>query len=193
MIFIRTSAMSRDWRAVIFTAALGGMLLFGGASSARAEDCQSKLYRQEQKLNEAINRHGYNSRQANKERHELGELEQKCGYSRDRNGDYGRDRDYSRDRDYRHRRDGDYDRDQNCGYWDRNGNYHRSGDYRCGRNRRHNRDEEYDDDDEGAYNRNHDYSNDPYYRDRNHDYDHNGTWGRHGGENDDEDDDDDGE
>jgi hypothetical protein len=171
-----TSGISKAWKAALLTTAFGGLLLFGGTASARAENCPTKLYKQEQKLNDAINRHGYNSRQANHERHELGEVQQKCGYqnygyNRDRDynrypyyhrdpyygrdpyGNYGRDEDYRRDRDRnRHyRRDRDYDGDEDYGYRrDRHGNYHRNGNYNRNRDRHGswNRENEKHDDDE---------------------------------------------
>ena len=86
-------------------AALGGFLLFSGASNANAadrySDCERRIARTQHRLHEAIEDHGYYSRQANHQRHELREAYDRCGY-RD-NYRYERryrdwDRDYDRDR-----------------------------------------------------------------------------------------------
>ena len=109
-------------KAALATAALGGFLFFAGAPGAQAadrDDCQRKIAKTEHKLNDAIEDHGYNSRQADKWRHERREAVQRC-YGRDyrnnwqrdsyrnRDGDRDRDRDYYRDRDRDRYRD--YDR-----------------------------------------------------------------------------------
>src|ERR1700737_1933994 len=142
-----TSLIAKGWKTALVRAAFGGVLMFGGVTSARAESCQSKLYKQEQKVNDAINRYGYQSRQANSQQHELGELQQKCGYSQNngyhnrdpyyrqdpyysRDPYYGSNGNYGRNRDYRQDRDGDYGRNRSYGYnGNRDGNYNRKNHY----------------------------------------------------------------
>jgi hypothetical protein len=90
-------------KATLFTVALGGFLLFAGAPSAKAnawEDCDRRVERAEWKLHEAIERHGYYSRQAQHWRHELREEQQRCWRERERreHRDYDWHR-YDRDRD----------------------------------------------------------------------------------------------
>jgi hypothetical protein len=93
-------------KAALATAALGGLLFFAGAPSAQAadrDDCQRRIAKTERKLNDAIEDHGYYSRQAEHWRHERREAYERC---------YGRDyryRHYDRD-DHRYDRDRDRDR-----------------------------------------------------------------------------------
>ena len=99
-------------KAVLGAAALGAVA-FAGAPRAQANeyDCQQKINRAGWKLDEAIERHGYYSRQANHERHELREEQERCERNqrrwrerewRDRrNNDGYYDRNYDRDRRYR--------------------------------------------------------------------------------------------
>src|SRR5258708_1760785 len=68
-------------KATLAAAALGGFLLFAGAPSAKAnhwEDCDRRVDRAEWKLHEAIEHHGYYSRQADHWRHELREERERC-------------------------------------------------------------------------------------------------------------------
>ncbi len=113
-----------NWKAGLLSAALGGILLFGGAAATQARDrddkCFERMRREEQKLDRDINRHGFNSRQAQHDREKLREARDRCrGESnrRWRNGDGDRDgrwgRDRHRDRDDRWHRDQDHDRDNN--------------------------------------------------------------------------------
>ena len=94
-------------RTTLVSTLAGGFLLFSGVTGARADNgdaCYQKVQNWEQKLDRDIDRHGFNSRQANHDRHELGEQRDSCrrhfgNYWRDRrdnNRDY--DRDYNRDR-----------------------------------------------------------------------------------------------
>jgi len=117
-------------RAALATAALSGFALFAGAPSAKADNCQRRIQHAEHELGEAIEDHGYYSRQADRWRHERHEAYEACeerGYYRDRNGYYrdergnylyfrydsNRDRDYrDKDRDRRRNRDWDRDRDR---------------------------------------------------------------------------------
>jgi hypothetical protein len=59
----------------------GGFLLLGGATTIRADDfdsCHRNVDKWEDKLERDIQRHGYDSRQANYDRHELGEARESC-------------------------------------------------------------------------------------------------------------------
>jgi hypothetical protein len=59
----------------------GGLLLLGGATTARAESfdsCRRNVDKWEDRLERDINRHGVYSRQANHDRHELGEARESC-------------------------------------------------------------------------------------------------------------------
>jgi len=78
----------------------GGLALFAGVPSAQAEDeCRERMHHAERKLDEAIERHGYYSRQANHQRHELDEAREYC-WKHGRRFRYDRDRDdYDRYRD----------------------------------------------------------------------------------------------
>jgi hypothetical protein len=110
------------------TVALSGLLFFAGPPGAQAagrDDCQRRIAKTEHELGEAIEDHGYNSRQANHWREERREAYDRCygsngyhrdqnGYSRDENGYYRDERGnyyyrYDSDRDRRYR---DYDRDR---------------------------------------------------------------------------------
>ena len=59
---------------------LAGLLLFTGAPQARADndDCQRRVAKADHKLHEAIEHHGYESRQADRWRHELHEARERC-------------------------------------------------------------------------------------------------------------------
>jgi hypothetical protein len=104
------------------TVAMSGLLFFAGPPGAKAagpDDCQRRIAKTEHELGEAIEDHGYNSRQANHWRQERREAYDRCyggnnGYYRDENGYYRDERgnyyyrnDSDRDRRYR-----DYDRDR---------------------------------------------------------------------------------
>lgn len=61
--------------------ALGGFLLFAGATSAQAHDrdeCYRRINKAEWKLDKAIEHHGYYSRQADRRRYELREARERC-------------------------------------------------------------------------------------------------------------------
>ena len=58
-----------------------GFLLFGGAAVTRADDfesCHRNVEKWEWRLDHDIDRHGVYSRQANHDRHELGEAREAC-------------------------------------------------------------------------------------------------------------------
>jgi hypothetical protein len=86
-------------KTALATAALSGLFFLAGAPSAKAadrDDCRRRIARTEYRLDEAIQRHGYYSRQANHWRHERREAYERCNRDRDR---YERRyRDYYRDR-----------------------------------------------------------------------------------------------
>jgi hypothetical protein len=115
-------------KAALATAALGGFLLFAGAPQAQAADhresCERRIAHAEHELGEAIEDHGYYSRQANHWRQKRREAYEHCygrdygdreGYYRDQWGNYyyryngERDRDSYRNYDRDNRR---YDRDR---------------------------------------------------------------------------------
>ena len=84
------------------TAALSGFLLFAGASNAEAHDwekCQRRINKAEWKLGEAIERHGFYSRQAFERREKVREERARCWREREEwRGRHFRDRDWDRDR-----------------------------------------------------------------------------------------------
>jgi hypothetical protein len=108
-------------KAALATAALSGFFLFAGAPSAKADSCQRRIAHAEHELGEAIEDHGYYSRQANHWRHERNEAYERCyghgyyredGSYRDERGNYYRyecDRDRYNDYDRRRHRDRDDD------------------------------------------------------------------------------------
>lgn len=64
--------------------ALGAFILLGVAGTASAgdwyHDCNRKIAHEQHELDRAIARHGYYSRQADHDRHELWRLENECRY-----------------------------------------------------------------------------------------------------------------
>ncbi|GAC1617473.1 MAG: hypothetical protein PVS2B2_20220 [Candidatus Acidiferrum sp.] len=94
-------------KVLLATAALGALALAGAprASANDGYDCQRRIDRAEWKLEEAIERHGYYSRQANHERHELREERERCLREQRR----------WRDQEWRRRRNHDRDYDENRG------------------------------------------------------------------------------
>jgi hypothetical protein len=74
-------------KAVLAAAAFMGLAVFAGAPSARADDdrnCQRRIAKADHKLHEAIEDHGWNSRQADRARHELHEARERCWNERHR-------------------------------------------------------------------------------------------------------------
>ncbi len=99
-------------RTVLVSAALLGMLAFAGAPRAFADDyykCQRRIAKADHRLHEAVEDHGWYSRQAEHARHELREARERCGREQRRWWDEDcrcwrndRDRDdYNYDRSYR--------------------------------------------------------------------------------------------
>ncbi len=74
-------------RTLLASAALLGMLAFAGAPRAAAENydrCQRRIAKADHKLHEAIEHHGWYSRQADHARHELHEARERCWNERHR-------------------------------------------------------------------------------------------------------------
>src|SRR5713101_6244889 len=68
-------------RTLLLSAALLGMLAFAGASQASAQDydrCQRRIAKADYKLHEAIEHHGWYSRQADHARYKLREARERC-------------------------------------------------------------------------------------------------------------------
>ena len=94
-------------RAMLAAVAFVGVLAFAGAPRASAESydaCQRRIARADHRLHEAVEHHGWNSRQADRARHDLHEARERCWRERHRWWDedgrrYYRDRDRDRDRD----------------------------------------------------------------------------------------------
>lgn len=74
-------------KALLMSAAFLGMLAFAGASPASAEDydhCQRRIAKADHRLHEAVEHHGWDSRQADHARHELHEARERCWNERHR-------------------------------------------------------------------------------------------------------------
>ena len=72
---------SRKWlvRASLAAVAAGGFLLLGAAPRAVADgDCQHRLAKADHKVHEAVEHHGWNSRQADRARQQLHEAREDC-------------------------------------------------------------------------------------------------------------------
>ena len=101
-------------KTLLATAALGGFLLLAGAPRAVADDdyCRHRLSKADHRLHEAVEDHGWNSRQADHARRVLHEARESC-WNRDHRwwDEHGHrwhtdrdwdDHDHDRDRDYDH-------------------------------------------------------------------------------------------
>jgi len=76
---MRHRSILGNWKSIVGTAALAtGFVLFAGAPGAMADDCQERLVRADHKLHEAIEHHGYESKQAAHGRAELREAREYC-------------------------------------------------------------------------------------------------------------------
>src|SRR5260370_21697185 len=74
-------------RALLVSAALLGMLAFAGVPRASADEydrCQRRIAKADHRLHEAIEHHGWDSRQADHARHELHEARERCWSERHR-------------------------------------------------------------------------------------------------------------
>jgi len=70
---------SGNWKSLLGTAALAaGLALFAGVPAAQADGCQERLRKADHKLHEAVEHHGYESKQAAHWRHELHEARESC-------------------------------------------------------------------------------------------------------------------
>jgi hypothetical protein len=68
-------------KTTLIFALAGGFMLFGVATHAHADDrdsCSRNVQNWQQKLDRDIDRHGFRSRQANNDRHELDEARETC-------------------------------------------------------------------------------------------------------------------
>ena len=75
---VEKKLLSRD---VLASLALGGFLAFIGAPRASADDyydCQRRVAKADHRLHEAVEHHGWDSRQADHARHELREQRERC-------------------------------------------------------------------------------------------------------------------
>jgi len=75
----------------ILTALLGACLLLSGALPAQGRDrddqCERKIHQAEERLNQAIRRHGEHSRQARDRHHQLEEQRERCKREHERHHD----------------------------------------------------------------------------------------------------------
>jgi hypothetical protein len=92
-------------RTTLVCTLVGGFMLFGNTAITRADarvSCYRNVHNWEQKLDRDVDRHGVNSRQANHDRHELGEARESCqrrfGNDAREHYNYDNDRDNDRDR-----------------------------------------------------------------------------------------------
>jgi hypothetical protein len=68
-----------SWKVLLATVAVAGSLAwFAAAPNARADDCQERVVHADHKLHEAIQQHGYDSKQAAHWRQELHEAREYC-------------------------------------------------------------------------------------------------------------------
>ena len=89
--------MTRNFR-ILSIALLSIAGLVGTSIPARAdrddhEACERRVRQAEQKLHEAIERHGENSKQAHKRHEQLEEVRRRCGYHDDHDRDHDHDHD----------------------------------------------------------------------------------------------------
>jgi len=84
---LRTGEKRILGRAMLAAAVLVGMLTFTGAPSALADDdrgCQRRIAKADHKLHEAVEHHGWESRQADRARRDLREARERCWNERHR-------------------------------------------------------------------------------------------------------------
>ena len=70
----------RFGQGLLAAAALGGFLLFAGAPRVRADEheCQERVAKADHRLHEAVEHHGWESKEADHARHELREARERC-------------------------------------------------------------------------------------------------------------------
>ncbi|MGH9774469.1 MAG: hypothetical protein ACRD50_05920 [Candidatus Acidiferrales bacterium] len=75
-----TRNIKRFANIALATAVMGGFMLLVGAPRAFADDddCQHRVAKADHKLHEAAEHHGWNSKQADRARHELQEAREYC-------------------------------------------------------------------------------------------------------------------
>ena len=97
-------------KTALAAAALAGFLMFTAVPPLRADndDCQRRVARADHRLHEAIERHGYQSRQAERRRHELRQVRERC-WNRSRRWWNEHEHRWHTDRDWD---DNDHDRDR---------------------------------------------------------------------------------
>ncbi len=81
---------------MLFIALLSIAGLVGSSVPARADrddKCEKRIHQAEDKLRDAIQRHGEHSKQAHKRREQLEEVRRRCGY-RDHDRDHDHDHDH---------------------------------------------------------------------------------------------------
>jgi hypothetical protein len=74
-------------KAMLATVASVGLLAVAGTPSARADDdagCQRRIIKADHKLHEAVEHHGWDSKQADRARNELREARERCWRERHR-------------------------------------------------------------------------------------------------------------
>jgi|SRR5215469_10980137 len=99
-----------SWKAVLGTGVMAGALaLFAGAPALKADDCQERIVRADHRVHEAVEHHGWDSKQADHARHELREAREYCWEHGHRWWDVERNR-WHGDRDWDDH-DHDHDRD----------------------------------------------------------------------------------
>ena len=78
---------------LVLAVVLGALVMFGGAGTAQAdsrgrdEACYRNVQQQERELSRAIERHGFNSRQADHERRDVERAREKCRIIHERDRD----------------------------------------------------------------------------------------------------------
>jgi len=102
------------WQLIVGTGLLaGGLALFGATPSAKADDCQERIVKADHRVHEAVEHHGWESKQTAEARRQLAEARNYCWehghrwwdvegkrWHADRDWD---DHDHDHDRDHDHR------------------------------------------------------------------------------------------
>src|SRR5215472_1705285 len=74
----RTTIMG-SWKVILGAGVMAGaMALFAGAPGAKADECQERIIHADHRVHEAVEHHGWDSRQAEHARHELREARAYC-------------------------------------------------------------------------------------------------------------------
>ena len=82
-------------KAMLATALFAGMLAFTGTPSALADDdhgCQRRIAKAHHRLHEAVEHHGWESKQADRARHQLREAREHCWHTERDWDDHDHDR-----------------------------------------------------------------------------------------------------